>query len=156
MPLCGYMKLPGASRTPPPISPHVRGVGANSVRPCNLVTTQNSAGEQCSPRKLAPTRCGPMTSIGPYRVGSGGKFGPGGVNRRRVQKRQEKCSTPAFFSFWTLRPHYWGFQGAGPLGRGSLPRNSETFFASFFGHKKGRFPGRSLLKKALPQGRQGR
>ena len=37
-----------------------------------------------------------------------------------------------------------------------LPRNSETFFASFFGHKKGRSPGRSLLKKALPQGRQGR
>ena len=25
--------------------------------------------------------------------------------------------------------------------RGSLPRNSETFFASFFGHKKGRSCG---------------
>ena len=34
-----------------------------------------------------------------------------------------------------------------PLSRGSLPRNSETFFASFFGHKKGRPPGRSRLTK---------
>ena len=30
MPLCGYMKLPGASRTPPPTSPHVRGVGGDA------------------------------------------------------------------------------------------------------------------------------
>ena len=38
-------------------------------------------------------------------------------------------------------------QPRNPLGRGSLPRNSETFFASFFGHKKGRPPGRSRLTK---------
>ena len=30
-----------------------------------------------------------------------------------------------------------------------LPRNSETFFASFFGHKKGRPPGRSPIKKGV-------
>ena len=29
-------------------------------------------------------------------------------------------------------------RGCSPLGRGSLPRNSETFFVSFFGHKKGK------------------
>ena len=33
-----------------------------------------------------------------------------------------------------------------------LPRNSETFFASFFGHKKGRSPGRSLLAKGPAAG----
>ena len=38
-------------------------------------------------------------------------------------------------------------QPRNPLGRGSLPRNSETFFASFFGHKKGRPCGRIPLKK---------
>ena len=75
-------------------------------------------------------------------------FGPGGVNRREVKKREEKRSTPAFFSFFTSRPPLWGSQGAGPLGRGSLPRNSETFFASFFGHKKGRTPGRMTLIRA--------
>ena len=38
-------------------------------------------------------------------------------------------------------------QPRNPLGRGSLPRNSETFFASFFGHKKGRFSGSIPLKR---------
>ena len=101
----------------------------------------------------------------PHRV----YFGPGGVKRREVKKREEKRSTPAFFSFFTSRPPLWGSQGAGPLGRGlrvaherarfagwrrllcaakRLPRNSETFFASFFGHKKGRSPGSMTLTKA--------
>ena len=57
---------------------------------------------------LASPRCGPMTSIGPYRTGSRGIFGPGGVNRREVKKREEKRSTPAFFSFFTSRPPLWG------------------------------------------------
>ena len=41
-------------------------------------------------------------------------------------------------------------QPRNPLGRGSLPRNSETFFASFFGHKKGRPNGRIPLKTSAP------
>ena len=90
---------------------------------------------------------------------------------REVKKREEKRSTPAFFSFFTSRPHLWGSQGAGPLGRGlrvaherarfagwrrslcaakRLPRNSETFFASFFGHKKGRSGGRIPLNSSAP------
>ena len=40
-------------------------------------------------------------------------------------------------------------RGEQPLSRGSLPRNSETFFASFFGHKKGRSPGGRPLKKGV-------
>ena len=36
------------------------------------------------------------------------RFGPGGVKRREVKKREEKRSTPAFFSFFTSRPPLWG------------------------------------------------
>ena len=39
-------------------------------------------------------------------------------------------------------------RGEQPLSRGSLPRNSETFFASFFGHKKGRTTGSMTLIRA--------
>ena len=39
------------------------------------------------------------------------KFGPGGVRRREVKKREEKRSTPAFFSFFTSRPQLWGSKG---------------------------------------------
>ena len=46
----------------PPTSPHVRGVGANSVRPCNLVATQNSAAEQCSPLQQ-PYGCAPLAPL---------------------------------------------------------------------------------------------
>ena len=102
---------------------------------------------------------------------------PEGSIGREVKKREEKRSTPAFFSFFTSRPQLWGSKGRAALSRGlrvaherarfagwrrslcaakRLPRNSETFFASFFGHKKGRPNGRIPLKKALPQGRQGR
>ena len=66
---------------------------------------------------------------------------------REVKKREEKRSTPAFFSFFTSRPPLWGSQGAGPLGRGPLPRNSGTFFVSFFGHKKGKPSGGIPLPK---------
>ena len=73
-----------------------------------------------------------MTSIGPYRMGSRVYFGPGGVNRREVKKREEKRSTPAFFSFFTSRPPLWGSQGAGPLGRASRAIGSSGhFFGSF-------------------------
>ena len=40
-------------------------------------------------------------------------------------------------------------QPRNPLRRGSLPRNSETFFATFFGHKKGRLTGQKPLKKGV-------
>ena len=52
-------------------------------------------------------------------------FGPEGVNRRGVKKREEKRSTPAFFSFFASRPHLWGSQGrvapeAGLRGRAAI------------------------------------
>ena len=136
------------------LCPPARGVGdaAPYTQPCG-----GCRGEHCSPVQSRNRRTIPRAdmesaptaytkiSIGPYKVGNRVYFGPGGVKRREVKKREEKRSTPAFFSFFTSRPPLWGSQGAGPLGRGSLPRNSETFFASFFGHKKGRSCGSMTL-----------
>ena len=64
----------------------------------------------------------------------------------------EHCSLPSFASL-NRGPLLATPQSPRPC---PAPRNSGTFFASFFGHKKGRSPGRIPLKKALPQGRQGR
>ena len=97
--------------------------------------------------KLASTRCGPMTSIGPYRVGGRVKFGPGGVNRREVKKREEKRSTPAFFSFFTSRPQLWGSQGAGPLGRASRAVGSSGhLFGSFWVSKRNTCREKPIIK----------
>ena len=43
-----------------------------------------------------------------------------------------------FLAFLLLDHTFGVLRGEQPLRRGSLPRNSETFFATFFGHKKGR------------------
>ena len=43
-------------------------------------------------------------------------------------------------------------RGEQPLRRGSLHRNSETFFATFFGHKKGRLAGGCRDNQEGPQG----
>ena len=56
---------------------------------------------------------------------------------REVKKREEKRSTPAFFSFFTSRPPLWGSQGAGPLGRASRAIGSSGhFFGSFLVSKR--------------------
>ena len=55
-------KIPGASGTPPPTNQRMWAVGANSVRPLNLVLPQNTTGGY---------------RIRPY---ANQKFGPGGVN----------------------------------------------------------------------------
>ena len=76
-----------------------------------------------------------------------------GEGRKSVKK---SAALLRFLAFLALDHPFGVPRGEQPLGRGPLPRNSGTFFASFFGHKKGRSPGRIPLKKALPQGRQGR
>ena len=68
--------------------------------------------------------------------------GPDGEGRKSVKKRAALLHVLAFPS---LDPRFGVPRGEQPLGRGSLPRNSETFFVSFFGHKKGKFPGRIPL-----------
>ena len=56
---------------------------------------------------------------------------------REVKKREEKRSTPAFFSFFTSRPPLWGSQGAGPLGRASRAIGSSGhLFGSFWVSKR--------------------
>ena len=65
-----------------------------------------------------------------------------GERFKSVKKNAALLHFLAFESF----DHIIGVpRGEQPLGRGSLPRNSETFFASFFGHKKGRSNGCSPL-----------
>ena len=62
---------------------------------------------------------------------------PEGSMRREVKKREEKRSTPAFFSFFTSRPPLWGSQGAGPLGRASRAIGSSGhLFRFLFGCPK--------------------
>ena len=48
-------------------------------------------------------------------------------------------------AFLLLNLLFGVLRGEQPLRRGPLPRNSGTFFASFFGHKKGRLNGRNPL-----------
>ena len=65
-----------------------------------------------------------------------------GEEVKSVKKRAALLHVLAFCFF----DHLFGVpRGEQPLGRGSLPRNSETFFVSFFGHKKGKPYGSILL-----------
>ena len=58
-----------------------------------------------------------------------------GEGPKGVKKNAALLHFLAFGSF----DHDFGVpRGEQPLGRGPLPRNSGTFFATFFGHKKGR------------------
>ena len=74
-----------------------------------------------------------MTSIAPYRKGVE-DLGPEGVNMEKGPKALRKMQSFLHFLAFGSFDHLSGV----PRGRGSLPRNSETFFATFFGHKKGR------------------
>jgi len=78
------------------------------------------------------------TKIWPRRGQCGGR-------RKSVKKNAALLHFLAF----SLTDHLFGVpRGEQPLGRGSLPRNSETFFVSFFGHKKGKPNGRMTLTRA--------
>ena len=70
--------------------------------------------------------------------------GANGEEAKSVKKRAALLHVLAFCFF----DHIFGVpRGEQPLGRGSLPRNSETFFVSFFGHKKGKPGGGIPLPK---------
>ena len=58
-----------------------------------------------------------------------------GEKQKSVKNRAALLHGLAFL----LLDHIFGvLRGEQPLRRGPLPRNSGTFFATFFGHKKGR------------------
>ena len=73
---------------------------------------------------------------------------------REVKKREEKRSTPAFFSFFTSRPPLWGSQGAGPLGRASRAIGSSGhLFRFLFGCPKRKdYRKYAMILEGLPQG----
>ena len=91
-----------------------------------------------------------------------------GGRRKSVKKN---AALLHFLAFSLTDPRFGVLRGEQPLGRGlrvahararftgwrrllcaakRLPRNSETFFASFFGHKKGRPNGRIPLNSSAP------
>ena len=127
--------------------PCVKGGAPQGRRDCGLTKVVRCMGKVTIPQSASLTA--PFTQGSHPSTPIEFLLAPKGSMWREVKKREEKRSTPAFFSFFTSRPPLWGSQGAGPLGRGTLPRNSETFFASFFGHKKGRPFGSIPLKKWL-------
>ena len=57
-----------------------------------------------------------------------------------------------FLGFFSLTLLFGVLRGEQPLRRGPLPRNSGTFFATFFGHKKGSLAGGCRYKEVPPQG----
>ena len=87
-------------------------------------------------------------------VGGGVLDAPFRPRRGQCGGRRESVKKNAallHFLAFSLADHLFGVpRGEQPLGRGSLPRNSETFFATFFGHKKGRPSGSSPLYSSLP------
>ena len=88
-----------------------------------------------------------MTSIGPYRKGVEEfrpRRGQSGEERKSVKKN---AALLRFLAFLLLDHTFGVLRGEQPLRRGSLPRNSETFFVSFFGHKKGKPSGRMPIKR---------
>ena len=73
---------------------------------------------------------------------------PEGSNGEEAKSVKKRAALLHVLAFCFLDLLFGVPRGEQPLGRGSLPRNSETFFASFFGHKKGRSPGSMTLTKA--------
>ena len=92
---------------------------------------------------------GPMTSIGPYSKDVE-EFRPRrGQSGQREKSVKKNAALLHFLGFFSLTLLFGVLRGEQPLRRGPLPRNSGTFFATFFGHKKGRPNGRMLLYRGV-------
>ena len=109
--------------------------------PAHFAVTQNCTGEQCSPLHLhARLDVGGGVLDAPFWP----RRGQCGGRRKSVKKN---AALLHFLAFSLTDPLFGVPRGEQPLGRGPLPRNSGTFFVSFFGHKKGKPNGRSPLKR---------
>ena len=73
---------------------------------------------------------------------------PEGSNGEGSKSVKKNAALLHFLAFGPFDHLFGVLRGEQPLSRGSLPRNSETFFASFFGHKKGRTTGSMTLIRA--------
>ena len=95
---------------------------------------------------------GPMTSIGPYSKDVE-EFRPRrGQSGKREKSVKKNAALLHFLGFFSLTLLFGVLRGEQPLRRGPLPRNSGTFFATFFGHKKGSLAGGCRYKEVPPQG----
>ena len=151
----GSMKLPGASRTPPPTSPHVRGVG----------------GEQCSPVQFGGhatlrgrAMLAPQISTYPMRAddqhrplqNEGRDIWPRkGANGEGSKSVKKNAALLHFLAFGPFDHLFGVLRGEQPLSRAPRLGSSGTFLLLFWSQKRRESGGRPL-KKALPQGRQGR
>ena len=132
--------------------PNVNRRGGFHIRPCNLAQPRNcQEGSRPLPTNQLVQLGGNVRFLGRMQASAPTATescvlvpeGSIGEETKSVKKRAALLHVLAFWFF----DHPFGVpRGEQPLGRGSLPRNSETFFASFFGHKKGRSNGRSPLK----------
>ena len=102
-------------------------------------------GEHCSPAEsYAAAKLPGRTLFAPTPTKIWPRRGQCGKRKKSVKKNAALLHFLGFFSL----THLFGVpRGEQPLGRGPLPRNSGTFFVSFFGHKKGKPCGRSPLKR---------
>ena len=64
---------------------------------------------------------------------------------KREKSVKKNAALLHFLGFFSLALLFGVLRGEQPLRRGPLPRNSGTFFATFFGHKKGRLNRRMPL-----------
>ena len=149
---------------------------ANSVRPWNPALPPNPTNQHGKPQPHTIPRG--VGDAAPYTQPCGGCRGaqcaPVQSRNRRTILRADIESAPTPTKIWPRRGqtvgrrksvkknaallHFLAFpsndhpfgvpRGEQPLGRGPLPRNSGTFFVSFFGHKKGKPCGRIPLKQA--------
>ena len=77
---------------------------------------------------------------------------PKGSIWRGAKKREEKRSTPAFFSFFAARPHLWGSQGRAAPEAGFAASQQRDFFASFLVTKRKVLKAGCCYKRLSPQG----
>ena len=71
---------------------------------------------------------------------------------KREKSVKKNAALLHFLGFFSLTLLFGVLRGEQPLRRGPLPRNSGTFFATFFGHKKGSLAGGCRYKEVPPQG----
>ena len=113
-------------------------IGGVKTPPYSTIGKGDVGSDACIAPQAGARPSGPMTSIGPYSKDVE-EFRPKGVNLEKDTKALRKMQSFLHFLAFGFFDHNFGvLRGEQPLRRGSLPRNSETFFATFFGHKKGR------------------
>ena len=162
--VCDYCEVPWRGQDPSLRNQSkslscVKGGGTQGRRDCGFTGVDRYMGKVTIPHRLSaepPLHKGAFTLHTTNMRLSGAEWvvekdlaPEGSIGRGR--KGVKKNAALLHFLAFAFSDHRFGVpRGEQPLGRGSLPRNSETFFASFFGHKKGRPNGSIPLKTSAP------